>query len=136
ISPDGSRLYVSNWADDNVSVFDIVPLSFEGPGEIDKGTAITTFDVMFGDGSNPMRQPHGDVKVEILDDADNVLATSVMYNPGAADGTLQVDVPTGDLAVGSYTVRATWEALDNTIVAEADGFLVNAVLPATGVEAA
>lgn len=134
ISPDGSRLYVNNWNDDTVSVFDMVTLGFSGVGEIQQGTASTSFDVMFGDGSDPLRQPVGAVTVQLLDDTDTVVATSIVHNPGAADGTLAVQVPTASLPAGSYTVRASWQALDQTVVAEAEGFLVIAVLPATGAE--
>jgi YVTN family beta-propeller protein len=140
VSPDGDRVYAPDpGVTSALRVFNVAKLTISGPGQIAPGVATTDFSVSINDGNTPVGDYSGDVvSVDVLDSANDVAAAvSATLTLDPTTGALTASVPTADLPVGTYSIRAILTDLTTggRIVAEATGFKVG-TLAATGVDVA
>jgi YVTN family beta-propeller protein len=132
VSPDGTRIFETNYTDDTVTAFDVTELAFSGQGEMAPGDP-ASFALTLTNGDSPIANYQaGSAVAELVDSGGTVVATGPGVSPNAA-GTATATVPTSGLAPGVYSVRITFTDANGVVVAQAAGFTVTApALAATG----
>jgi len=133
ISSDGLRLYSAS-STSATKVISIAKLTLTSPASVPPGTGPTAFSAQITDGGATLADyTTNTVKFDILDSSNMVVATATVA-PNAA-GAASASIDLSALPAGTYSVRATLDPIDGTVVVTAAGFRISAAaLAATGTE--
>jgi LPXTG-motif cell wall-anchored protein len=134
LSADGLRLYGANRNSGMVGVVSIAKLTLTSPASVTPATGATTFSAQITDGTSPIADyTTNTVKFDVLDSSNAVVATETVAPNSSGHASVSLDL--SNLAIGTYSVRATLDPIAGSVVVTAAGLSVSAVaLAATGTQ--